>query len=92
MHGESNNNSSTQRDYADAFRVALGKAVAVRDSNSGMSQRAFARRADIDITHLREIENGERNITLQTLIKLAVALGTTPSALLGEAESKLGWK
>ena len=92
MHDEPNNNSSTQQGDANAFREALGKVIAVRDSNSGMSQRAFARRADIDITHLREIENGKRNITLQTLIKLAFALGTLPSELLDEAESRLGWK
>ena len=92
MLDATNDRSVTQSDYLNEFKVAFGKVIATRESNSGLAQRAFARRADIDITHLREIENGKRNITMQTIVKLAIALGTTPSTLIKEAEDKLGWR
>lgn len=92
MHQEPFDNSMTQSDYLHEFKVALGKVIASHEANSGLTQRAFARRADIDITHLREIENGKRNITMQTVVKLAVAFSTTPSELFREAENRLGWK
>lgn len=75
-----------------AFQVAFGKVIATHEANSGLSQRAFARYADISNTHLREIENGERNLKMQTIVKLAIALGTTPSKLIKETEDKLGWR
>ena len=84
--------STTQSSYLNEFKVAFGKVIATREANSGLKQRAFARHADIDITHLREIESGKRNITMQTIIKLAIALGTTPSELIKEAESRIGWE
>lgn len=92
MSQEQNNNSANQSNDFAAFQVAFGKVVAIRESQMGMSQRTFSRRADISNSHLRGIENGERNITMQTVIKLAVAFGTTPSELFRETENLLGWK
>lgn len=92
MPQEPYDNSANQPNDLAAFQVAFGKVVSIRESKMGMSQRAFSRRADISNPHLREIENGERNITMQTVIKLAIAFGTTPSELFREAESRLGWK
>lgn len=89
MQSESFDNP-THSDLA-AFQVAFGKVISIRESNSGLSQRAFARRADISNNHLREIENGERNITMHTLLKLSIALGTTPSELIRDVENRLDW-
>ena len=92
MPQEPNDNPLSPSGDLAAFQVAFGKVIAIRESNTGLSQRAFARRADISNSHLREIENGERNLKMQTVIKLAIALGTTPSELIKEAESRIGWE
>lgn len=92
MVEESRGRPSDQPSDYLAFQVAFGKVIATHEANSGLSQRAFARHADISNTHLREIENGERNLKMQTIVKLAIALGTTPSTLIKETEDKLGWQ
>lgn len=91
MPQEPFDNSLTQSDYLNEFKVAFGKVIAIREAEFGLKQRAFARHADIDNDHLREIESGQRNITVKTLVKLAIALGTTPSTLIKETEDRIGW-
>lgn len=82
----------TRSDDLAAFQAAFGRVIAMHESEIAMSQRAFARRADISNNHLREIERGERNLKMQTVLKLAIALGTSPSRLLMETEQLLGWE
>lgn len=49
---------------------------------TGLSQEAFARRAEIDRTYYTSIELGARNVTIGTVAKIADALGVTMSDLL----------
>lgn len=73
------------------FEIAFGEVVAARRKEMGLSQRAFSRRGLFDNPHLRQIERGERNVTLLTLLKLSTAFGVRPSTLLKDAEDRLGW-
>lgn len=41
-----------------------------------LSQEAFAEKIEIDVTFLSGVENGHRNITLNTLEKISTALNT----------------
>lgn len=49
----------------------------------GMSQTAFARRADVSRGYLSDIERGQRNVSVEVLCQLARALSVTPDCLLG---------
>jgi transcriptional regulator with XRE-family HTH domain len=49
---------------------------------AGLSQEALAFRADVHRTQVSMIEGGHRSPRLDTLIKLAGALGVTPNDLV----------
>lgn len=48
----------------------------------GLSQEACAEKCELHRTYIGAVERGERNITLETLDRIAHALGTTPQELL----------
>jgi transcriptional regulator with XRE-family HTH domain len=50
----------------------------------GLSQEALAERADLHRTYVSSVERCERNITLDTVERLANALGVKPLDLLQE--------
>lgn len=64
----------------------FGLAVRARRTRLGISQEALADLAGLHRTYIGSIERGERNVTLKNISALARALGTTGSALLGDAE------
>lgn len=74
---------------AAVYRRALGEAVSRRREALGMSQRSFARMSGVAPNHFREIEAGERDLRIATVLKLAAAFGMAPSELLEEAEALL---
>jgi transcriptional regulator with XRE-family HTH domain len=49
-----------------------------------MSQEAFADVLGIHRTYMGGLERGERNITLKTVERIALALGVDPADLLAE--------
>ncbi len=53
----------------------------------GLSQEELAYRASIHRALIGHIERGERNITLKTLYKIAIALMISPVMLLDEKTS-----
>lgn len=56
-----------------------------RRKELALSQEALADLAGVDRSHMGKIERGERNVTLLNIERIAAALKTTPSALLGSA-------
>lgn len=65
--------------------VALGEAIRRARIGVGLSQEALAADADLDRSYVGGIERGEHNLTVMNVIKIASALRTSPSALLGSA-------
>ena len=63
-------------------RVQLGKSVRAQRLALGLSQEGLAEKADLHWTYIGGIERGERNVSLINIVKLARALGATPSQLL----------
>lgn len=61
---------------------ALGKRIKKLRKEQKMSQERLAELIDVSTPHMSNIENGKTKFSLQVLIDLASALGTTPDALL----------
>lgn len=62
----------------------VGRNVRVRREALGESQEAFASRIGVHRTYLGGVERGERNLTLQSVERLARLLGVEPLRLLIE--------
>lgn len=48
----------------------------------GFSQDALAFEAGINRTYIGAVERGERNVSLDNIVRLAAALGVSPAELL----------
>jgi transcriptional regulator with XRE-family HTH domain len=68
------------------FKRALGQIIARLRNDRNISQERIALEAEVDRTRLGEIERGEANPTIDTLNKIARALGQTLGSLIIEAE------
>jgi len=63
----------------------LGRRVLDRRKDMGLSQEALAQRAGISRNYISLIERGEaRNVSLNIMGQLAIALETTPTWLMGQ--------
>ncbi|RON63305.1 helix-turn-helix domain-containing protein [Pseudomonas fluorescens] len=69
----------------DLNLVKLGAAVRARRLAHSLSQEALADAAQIDRSHMGKIERGERNVTFLNILRIANAIGCTPSELLIDA-------
>lgn len=69
---------------APEFRYVAANIVRLR-GKLGLSQADLAERVKLDVTSMSRIERAEVNLTLQTLLQLAGALGVAPAALLKPA-------
>jgi len=59
----------------------FGSVIKSRRIRLGLSQEALAERADLHRTYVTDIERGTRNLTLESISKLAGALGVSLSEL-----------
>ena len=61
---------------------AVGRNLRIHRRRRNLSQEAFADVLGVHRTYLGGLERGERNLTLQTLERLAAQLGVPPRSLL----------
>jgi DNA-binding XRE family transcriptional regulator len=66
------------------LNVAAGRNLRRLRNELGVSQDEFADLAGLHRTYIGAVERGERNITLQTLQRIAAALKVDPTDLLEE--------
>jgi transcriptional regulator with XRE-family HTH domain len=62
----------------------IGKKIAALRKKQGLTQEDLAGAAEIDRSFLSEIENGHKNLSVETLKKIADALGVKASKLLDD--------
>jgi transcriptional regulator with XRE-family HTH domain len=60
----------------------LGAKVRRLREAQGLSQEGFADRCGLHRTYVGSVERGERNVSLDNIVRIARALGVTASALL----------
>ena len=68
---------------------AVGEVIAEFRKKKGISQEVISGLADIGRTHLSAIERGERKPTLETLYRIANALGVKMSDIVIAIEEKI---
>ncbi|MEN0056934.1 MAG: helix-turn-helix transcriptional regulator [Mucilaginibacter sp.] len=56
------------------IKLKVGQRIKELRNNKGISQEALANKAEIDRTYVTDVENGRRNISIQNLEKLILAL------------------
>lgn len=64
------------------WRAIVGRNVRQRRQERGLTQEQLAFEVQLDLTYVGGIERGRRNPSLLVLVRLAAALGMTPSDLL----------
>lgn len=69
----------------ESLQMRLGAAIRDRRTALGMSQEAFADAIKMHRAYYSKIERGERNVTLQTIWRVAQGLGVKGAQLLKEA-------
>ncbi len=78
------------RRNAFAADQAIGLAIRTIRTDQGLSQERLAEMAELHRNFVGYIERGERNLSLETLTKLATALQYPAWQLLRDADIKLG--
>ncbi len=63
----------------------LGKTIRTSRLSLGYSQENFASVCDLHRTYIGALERGEKNVTLNNIVKIAEALEMTAAALLEKA-------
>lgn len=67
---------------------AFGQALRDRRNQAGLSQMELSLSSGLSSSFISQIENGLRGSSLETIDKLAKALGTTATELVAEAERR----
>jgi transcriptional regulator with XRE-family HTH domain len=70
----------------NAWLVALGEAIRRRRTECAVSQQDLALDAGVHRTYVSDIERGARNMTVLTLGRIAMALGTRTADLCKTAD------
>ncbi|OUJ01213.1 hypothetical protein HK15_09095 [Acetobacter orientalis] len=72
----------------EQFHTIIADNIHQRRQEIGLSQEALADNCGLHRTYIGSIERGERNFTVNTLARIAEALGCTAADLLTIKKSK----
>lgn len=68
----------------DSARVAFGQHVRDLRAQRGLSQEELAERSGLHRTYISSLERGQRNVSLDNIHRLAIALGVSAGELLDD--------
>lgn len=71
---------------SDKLLAALAKIIRQRREELGLSQTSLAEKSGLHRTYINNIERGSKNISIDSLKKIADSLSTTVSDLMSQAE------
>ena len=71
---------------SDKLLTALSRIIRKRREEVGMSQTVLAEKSGLHRTYINNIERGSKNISIESLKRIADSLSTTVSDLLTQAE------
>lgn len=74
---------------ANAIADAFGTAIREKRHALDLSQEELAARCRLHRTYLADVERGERNPSLVSIVRIASGLGVPPSELLSAMEAHL---
>ena len=77
------------RTFDPAPALAFGEAIRQRRFELELSQEQLGNLAQVERSHMGKIERGQHMPNLALILRLAVALSTTPGTLVDLAASKL---
>ncbi|MDB5337371.1 MAG: transcriptional regulator [Planctomycetaceae bacterium] len=72
----------------DEIQIEFGKRLRTLRTRAGLSQEKLGALAGVARNFVSMIENGQRNVTLDTVQKLAKGLGCRMAALMPDAEER----
>lgn len=75
-------NDDSEKKARDARLIIFGNNCRKFREKTGFSQENFAHERDLPRTYYGDIERGKRNLTLESVFKIADALGVNPKELL----------
>lgn len=67
-------------------KVKIGQRIKELRDASNMSQKDLSYAADLDRSYIASIENGQRNVSIVNIEKIASALGVTLKKFFNNAE------
>jgi DNA-binding XRE family transcriptional regulator len=70
----------------DTNKMLFGRSVRARRHNLEMSQEELGRRSGLHRTYICDVERGARNVSLDSIVRIANALQVPPAALFGGFE------
>lgn len=73
------------RSEGERALVKLGDAIRAKRLELKMSQEALADAAQINRTHMGEVERGKRNVSVLAVLRIATAMKVQPSDILTAA-------
>lgn len=70
------------------YRRVVAANIKQRRKALGLTQEALAQEAGISSQHLSKIERCACSPTMDTMVRIALSLGTTPAALFEEPDAR----
>ena len=67
-------------------RIAFGKIIREKRLTLGLSQEKLAEKADLHTNYVGSVERGKRNIAIENIYALAIALECSPKDLMPNIE------
>ena len=73
----------------ETFLLHLGKAIRIRRLSLFLSQEQLGTLSNLHRTYITDVENGLRNVSIATLLRITKALNSKPSSTMSAAEDRV---